>query len=114
MQRWTKVVAIAAAVALVPAVAAASIWVGNGEGEATLKVKGGALVPPAGQKYVFAPSNFKCNLSNLALVPKRVPLKAGKINFVGKAYQDVFRKPTAQGTLTWKGTLTNGTIRFVA
>ena len=99
--------------AVAPSVAAASIWVGNGEGEATLKVKAGALVPVDGQ-HIFAPSNFKCNLSNLALVPKRVPLKSGKIDFVGKAYQDVFRTPKALGTLTWKGTLTKGTIRFRA
>ena len=116
MQRSTKltlIIAAIAAAALAPAVAAASIWVGNGAGEATLKVKAGALVPSGGA-YIFAPSNFKCNLSNLALVPKRVPLKSGKIDFVGKAYQDVFRTPKALGTLTWKGTLTKGTIRFRA
>lgn len=116
MQRSTKLTLVTAALAVAavaPSVAAASIWVGNGEGEATLKVKAGALVPSGGA-YVFAPSNFKCNLSNLALVPKRVPLKSGKIDFVGKAYQDVFRTPKALGTLTWKGTLTKGTIRFRA
>lgn len=116
MQRSTKltlIIAAIAAAALAPAVAAASIWVGNGEGEATLKVKAGALVPVDGQ-HIFAPSNFKCNLSNLALVPKRVPLKRGKIDFAGQAYQDVFRTPKALGTLTWKGTLTKGTIRFRA
>ncbi len=116
MQRSTKLtlsIAALAAAAAAPSVAAASIWVGNGEGEATLKVKAGALVPSGGA-YIFAPSNFKCNLSNLALVPKRVPLKSGKIDFVGKAYQDVFRTPKALGTLTWKGTLTKGTIRFRA
>ena len=116
--RFRIVAGLASALTLGVAIpAVASIWVGNGEGEATLTVKVGALVPGPGQKYIFAPSNFKCNLSNLALVAKRVPLKAGKINFVGKANMDVFRKPTAlawRGTLTWKGTLTKGTIRFVA
>lgn len=104
---------LAALVALaVPAVATASLWVGNGEGESGFRVKSGKMLPLKGQKFIFAPSNFRCNSANLAVKATSIPVTGGQINFVGKAHIDWFRFPKALGKLTWKGTLKKGTIRF--
>jgi hypothetical protein len=96
----------------VPAAAAATLWVGNGEGESGFRVKSGKIVPLKGKKYIFAPSNFKCNSANLAVKTTSIPVTGGKIDFVGKAHIDWFRFPKAYGKLTWKGTLKKGVIRF--
>src|SRR3954451_25047809 len=103
---------------VVPAVAAASLWIKpNGEGESNFKVKNGYMVPDA-WKWIEAPSNFKCNTSNMAVQPKRIKLAGGKIDFDGKAYPDVGRAPKILGRLIWKGTVTRknakGTIRFIS
>jgi hypothetical protein len=96
----------------VPAAAAATLWVGNGEGESGFRVTGGKMLPPKGHKYIYAPSNFKCNSANLAVRATSIPVSGGQINFVGQAHIDWFRFPKAYGKLTWKGTLKKGIIRF--
>jgi hypothetical protein len=104
---------VTGALALTPALVQASEWIGqNGEGESSYKVSRGAIVPGTTGK-IIVPSTFKCNLLNLALVVKRVPLTRGKINFTGKAVASAKpHYPSLIGTVTWKGTPTRGTIRL--
>jgi len=92
----------------------------NGEGSALWKVTaGGAMKPAKGQDYIWAPSDFQCNTSNLSLVKTKIPVEGGKFVYKDKAYVDVFRAPKKKGDLTWKGEYTSGgkvsgTIRFVS
>jgi hypothetical protein len=121
-----------AAVALVTAVAFAANpssgdWQGKlasedtfGEGEGVWKVTAGDVMKPGrALDYIAAPSNFKCNSSNLALVKKKIPIEDGKFVYKKEAYVDLFRAPEHKGDLTWKGEFTSsgkvkGTIRFVS
>jgi hypothetical protein len=78
---------------------------------------GGKMRPVQGSDYIYAPSNFECNSSNLALVKTKVPIEDGTFVYKGKAYPDFFRKSDVKGDLTWKGEWTKagkvkGTIRF--
>jgi hypothetical protein len=89
-----------------------------GEGEGVWKITtGGAMKAGRNFQYILAPSNFKCNSANLALVDKKIPVEGGEFVYKGKAYVDYFRAPKHKGDLTWKGTYTSagkvkGTIRF--
>ena len=89
-----------------------------GESSGAWKVtSGGKMRPVPGSEHILAPSNFKCNSSNLALVKTKVPIEDGKFVYKKGAYPDYFRKPDVKGTLTWKGEFTKagkvkGTIRF--
>jgi len=85
---------------------------GPGEGEGVYNVSGGKIKPVNGS--ITAPSTFKCNASNLIVKATSIKLSKGKLNFTGKAYVDKFRNKTLVGDLTWKGTPTAGTIRFVS
>ena len=121
MQRRTLVPLAVLALAILAIAAAATsaagtvqtmIKGGPGEGEGIYKVGGGKILPFNGQ--ITAPSTFKCNSSNLIVKAKSIALKGGKIDYVGPAYVDKFRAPKILGTLTWRGTPKNGTIRFQA
>ncbi len=89
-----------------------------GEGSGAWKVTaGGAMKPAPNQEHIVAPSNFKCNSANLALVKTKIPVDSGEFVYKKEAYVDFFRAPQHKGTLTWKGDFTsggkvNGTIRF--
>ena len=89
-----------------------------GEGAGAWKVtSGGKMRPVQNTQYILAPSNFKCNSSNLSLVKDRIPIDDGKFVYKKGAYTDYFRAPQHVGTLTWKGEWTksgkvSGTIRF--
>ena len=89
-----------------------------GESEGAWKVtSGGKMRPVQGSQFIYAPSDFSCNSSNLALVKTRVPIEDGKFVYKKGAYPDFSREPDVKGTLTWKGEYTssgkvNGTIRF--
>ena len=89
-----------------------------GESSGAWKVtSGGKMRPVQGSQYIYAPSAFECNSSNLALVKTRIPIEDGKFVYKKGAYPDVFREPDVKGTLTWKGEFTSsgkvkGTIRF--
>ena len=104
------ILGVAAAVTSAAGTVQTMIKGGPGEGEGIYKVSGGKILPVNGQ--ITAPSTFKCNTSNLIVKAKSIPLKGGKIDYVGPAYVDKFRAPKVLGTLTWKGKPTNGTIRF--
>jgi len=89
-----------------------------GESAGAWKVTtGGKMRPVENAKYIYAPSDFQCNSSNLALVKTKIPIEDGKFSYTKGAYPDVFRKPDVVGKLTWKGEWTKpgrvkGTIRF--
>jgi hypothetical protein len=91
-----------------------------GEGSGYWKVtSGGAIKPAPQQDHIVAPSNFKCNTSNLALVKDKIPVENGEFVYKKEAYVDFFRAPQHKGELTWKGEFTSagkvkGTIRFVS
>jgi hypothetical protein len=104
------VLAVAASIALGAGPVITKIKGGTGEGSGSYKVSGGKILPYNGQ--ITAPSTFKCNSANLIVKAKSIPIKGGKINYVGPAYVNKFQKPKILGTLTWKGTPTKGTIRF--
>ena len=88
------------------------------EGEGYFRITSGPAIRPfKGQKYIVAPSNFKCNTSNLSLVKTTIPISGGKFSYTKGAYPDAYRAPKYVGTLTWKGTFKSkskvvGTIRF--
>lgn len=68
---------------------------------------------PGNSGKIIVPSTFKCNLINLALVVKRVPLTRGRIDFRGTAVASAKpHYPSLRGTVTWKGTPSRGTIRL--
>jgi hypothetical protein len=102
--------ALAASVAFGAGTVQTMIKGGTGEGSGLYAVKGSKIVPVNGQ--ITAPSTFKCNSANLIVKTKSIAIHGGKINYVGPAYVNKFARPKILGTLTWKGTPTNGTIRF--
>ncbi len=111
----TCVVAVAGIAAAIANAAQVRVIItpnGPGEGEGIYNVSGGKIKPANG--VITAPSTFRCNSSNLIVKASSIALTKGKLNFSGKAYVDKFRKPALLGTLTWKGTPTKGTIRFVS
>ena len=120
MQRRTLVpAAVLAILGIVAATALAAgttvitqIKGGTGEGQGLYKATSSKILPVNGR--ITAPSTFKCNTSNLIVKAASIPIKGGKINYVGPAYVDKFRAPKLLGTLTWKGTPKTGTIRFKA
>ncbi len=89
-----------------------------GEGSSGWKVANGSTMKPAPyQDHIVAPSNFKCNTSNLYLVKTKIPVQDGEFVYKKGAYTDYFRAPKYVGELTWKGEYTSGgkvkgTIRF--
>ena len=115
-RRTVAVLAVAAiASGALAASAPASLVItpnGPGEGESGFTVSRGAIRPNPNNGAITAPSTFKCNQSNLIVKTSSIRIVNGRINFVGQAYADKFRVPSVLGTLTWKGTLTSGTIRF--
>ena len=128
MKRLSLVALVALGLFTAHALAASTgTWTGilsgdraNGEGSALWKVTaGGAMKPGKGQDYIWAPSDFQCNSSNLALVKAKIPIEDGKFVYKKEAYVDSFRAPQKKGDLTWKGEYTSGgkvkgTIRFVS
>jgi len=120
MQRRTLVPLVVLALAILGIAAAAAFAAGTtvitqikggpGEGQGLYKATSSKILPMNGR--ITAPSTFKCNTSNLIVKAASIPIKGGKINYVGPAYVDKFRAPKVLGTLTWKGTPKNGTIRF--
>jgi hypothetical protein len=108
------VAGVAAAVAQAAQVRVIITPNGPGEGEGLYDVTGGKIKPAPVNGFITAPSTFKCNASNLIVKATSIPLTRGKLNFSGKAYVDKSRNRTLVGALTWKGTPTRGTIRFVS
>ena len=86
-----------------------------GESSGAWKVtSGGKMKPAPNTEHIFAPSNFSCNSSNLALVKTRIPIEDGKFVYKKGAYPDYFREPDVKGTLTWKGEFTSsGKVKWV-
>jgi hypothetical protein len=109
----TTVVAVAA-VAVATAVAAtptSGTWTSTGEGGAFFTVSGSKILP-AGQaprRYITAPSNFKCNSSNLAVKTTSIKIANGAFHYDGPAYVDVFRAKKYVGRLVWSGKFTTKT-----
>jgi hypothetical protein len=119
MRRITRSIVIAAVctTALILAAAAFAVtptpglWTtSGGESSGSFMVAGSSIVP-AGTSYRFitAPSNFKCNSSNLIVKTSKIKIKGGKFSYDGPAYVDQFRAKTKLGTLVWSGTFTTAT-----
>ncbi len=123
-----KAVAVAVAGAVLVAAAAAlaatpnpGTWTGTGEGGAGFVVKGSSIVPygVAPRRYITAPSNFKCNSSNLVVKTSRIKIAGGRFSYDGPAYVDVFRAKQHLGRLVWSGSFTSATkvkgrVRFTS
>jgi hypothetical protein len=83
---------------------------------------GGSSVKPSGSganKAIVAPSNFKCNSSNLAAKASAIKISAGRFSYDGPAYVDKFRAKAKIGHLAWSGTFTapnrvKGKVRFAS
>ncbi len=78
---------------------------------ASFGVKGSAVVPfgSGAAKAITAPSNFKCNSSNLVVKTAKIKISGGKFAYDGPAYVDKFRAKTKIGRLVWSGTFTSAT-----
>ena len=130
MKRWILPGLIAAAAIAAVAIAApkAGIWEASlgktfapSEGNAVFRVtSGGAIKRTSAAPKIYAPSNFKCNTSNLAVAKSKIPIKSGKFSYKGGAYVNYGTSPPVyKGTLTWKGRFVTkkkvkGTVRFVS
>jgi hypothetical protein len=127
--RRTRRIAITAAAATVTLAAGVALaatpkpgmWSSGGESGGAFTVKG-AKIGPIGVKpnqSLIAPSNFKCNTSNLVVKAAKIPISGGRFRYDGKAYIDRYRAPTRTGHLVWTGRFTSatkvkGTFRFTS
>jgi hypothetical protein len=111
----------AAAAAAALAAPTAGLWTSGGEGGGSFTVKAGTI-GPAGAKpnrFITAPSNFKCNTSNLIVKSSKIAISGGRFSYDGPAYVDRFRAPSRLGHLVWTGRFTSaskvkGTYRFTS
>ena len=62
-------------------------------------------------KRSSAPSNFKCNTSNLVVKASKIKISGGKFSYDGPAYIDKFRAKTKLGTLVWTRDVHDGDER---
>jgi hypothetical protein len=93
----------------------------GGESGGAFVVKGASIVGlgSGASKQITAPSNFKCNTSNLVVKTSKIKISGGKFSYDGPAYVDKFRAKTKLGTLVWSGTFTSATsvkgkVRFTS
>lgn len=128
VRSWRVLGAISVVVAglVVTAVAVAGAptagqWTSGGESGGSFVVKGSAIGPTGSgtSKAITAPSNFKCNSSNLVVKASKIAISNGKFTYDGPAYVDKFRAKTKLGHLTWSGTFTSaktvkGRVRFTS
>jgi hypothetical protein len=93
---------------------------GEGAGAFRVTSGGGAIKAVRGRPKIYAPSNFKCNTTNMAVAKSKIPIKRGRFSYKGGAYVNYGTAPPVyKGTLTWKGRFVTkrkvkGTIRFVS
>jgi hypothetical protein len=117
--RRTGRIGVAAAVAaatLTAGVALAAtpkpgMWSSGGESGAAFTVKG-TKIGPIGVKpnqSLIAPSNFRCNTSNLVVKAAKIPISNGRFHYDGPAYIDRYRAPSRTGHLVWTGKFTSAT-----
>ena len=128
MVRRSIAVTAACAAALIAAAAALAAtpkdgqWTtSGGESSGSFVVKGASIVGlgSGASKQITAPSNFKCNTSNLVVKASKIKISGGKFSYDGPAYIDKFRAKTKLGHLVWSGTFTSATsakgkFRFTA
>ncbi len=89
----------------------AGMWTSPGEGGAAFTVKGSSILP-AGQaprRYIYAPSNFRCNSANMAVKAASIKISGGAFKYDGPAYVDVSRAKKYIGRLVWSGKFTTAT-----
>ena len=86
-------------------------WASAGESGGSFVVKGSAIGPAGtgASKAIIAPSNFKCNSSNLVVKTSKIKISGGRFSYDGPAYIDQFRAKTKLGHLVWSGTFTSAT-----
>ena len=112
---------IAAAVALAATPKEGQWTTSGGESGGAFVVKGSSItgLGSGASKAITAPSNFKCNTSNLVVKATKIKISGGKFSYSGPAYVDKFRAKTKLGHLVWSGTFTTATkvkgkFRFTA
>jgi hypothetical protein len=83
----------------------------GGESSGSFVVKGASIVGlgSGAGKQITAPSNFKCNTSNLVVKAAKIKISGGRFSYDGPAYIDKFRAKTKLGHLVWSGTFTSAT-----
>lgn len=103
--------ALVAAVAALAATPQEGLWTtSGGESSGSFMVIGGSIVPAGtSNRAITAPSNFKCNSSNLVVKTSKIKVSGGKFSYAGPAYIDKFRAKTKLGHLVWSGTFTSAT-----
>ena len=117
VSRTIAMTAVGAAALAMAAVALAATpkegqWTtSGGESSGSFAVKGASIVGfgSGANKAITAPSNFKCNTSNLVVKASKIKIAGGKFSYDGPAYIDKFRAKTKLGTLVWSGTFTTAT-----
>lgn len=105
------VAAVAAGATALAATPKSGLWTSPGEGGASFTVKGSSILPvgQAPRRYIYAPSNFRCNSANLAVKASSIKISGGAFKYDGPAYVDFYRAKKYVGRLVWSGRFTSAT-----